>query len=118
MTARHARFGPFVLAVVAFTVISVFAYAGMMPRVLTMGGVDKILHATMGATLTFFLARALSGKKWLAMAFVLVPLAIDEYLQRLSTSRSSDWGDLLADAIGALVAVIAYDVITGGGETK
>jgi VanZ family protein len=84
---------------------STAAYTGAIPSLVAGHGIDKVLHATMGATLTFLLARALRGRTALAALLVLVPLATDEYLQRFSRMRSSDWGDLAADVVGALLAV-------------
>lgn len=101
---RTLRAAPLALSVAAFVVGSGVAYSGGLPGFAARHGVDKVLHATAAGTLTFFLARVLAGRAWLAAALVLVPLAIDEYMQRYSPLRSSDWGDLAADAVGALAA--------------
>jgi VanZ family protein len=96
---------PFCVAVVVVLALSIAAYSGKVPSLVAGHGIDKVLHGAMGATLTFLLARALRGRAVLAALLVLVPLATDEYLQRFSPTRSSDWGDLAADVVGALLAI-------------
>lgn len=96
---------PFIGAVALVIVISVFAYSGHIPSIVSEIGADKVLHAAMGCTLTVLLARVLRGRAWLAGVLVFLPLALDEYLQRFSTTRSSDWGDLFADFAGVAIAV-------------
>lgn len=102
----------FCVAVLVVVALSVAAYGGRMPSFVAGHGIDKVVHATMGATLTFLLARALRGRAVLAAFLVLVPLAMDEYLQRFSHMRSSDWGDLAADVIGALLAVAIHRALS------
>jgi VanZ family protein len=92
---------------------SIAAYAGRIPSLFAGPGIDKVLHATMGATLTFLLVPVLRGRAVLAALLVLAPLATDEYLQRFSPVRSSDWGDLAADAVGALLAVAIHRAVSG-----
>lgn len=105
---RRSRTAPFLAAVAAVIMISNAAYAGRIPPLIASHGLDKVLHAAMAAGLTFLLARVLGGRAWLAAALVLLPLATDEYLQRYSPARSSDWADLAADIVGALIAVAIY----------
>jgi VanZ family protein len=100
-----SRVLPFCVAVVVVVALSTVAYSGKIPSLITGHGIDKVVHGAMGATLTFLLARALRGRAVLAALLVLVPLATDEYLQRFSPMRSSDWGDLAADVAGALLAI-------------
>ena len=107
----RSRALPFLAAVAVVLSVSTVAYAGRVPRLIAGHGIDKVLHTTMAATLTLLLARALRGRTWLAALLVLVPLALDEYLQRYSLSRSSDWADLAADVLGAIVAVVAHRTV-------
>lgn len=104
----RSRTFPFFAAAAGVVGVSIAAYSGMTPTALSSHGVDKVLHATMAGILTFCLARALRGRAALAAVLVLVPLAIDEYFQRYSHQRSSDWGDLAADIAGALLVVAIY----------
>src|SRR5688500_18579937 len=102
----RSRTFPFVAAACSVIAVSIAAYSGLTPTALSSNGVDKILHATMGAILTFCLARALKGRAALAAVLVMIPLGIDEYLQRFSPRRSSDWGDFAADLASALLVVV------------
>jgi VanZ family protein len=102
----------FCFAVLVVVALSVAAYSGRIPSFVTGHGIDKVLHATMGATLTFLLARLFRGRAVLAALLVLAPLAADEYLQRFSPMRSSDWGDLAADVMGALLAVAIHRALS------
>jgi hypothetical protein len=99
---------PFAVAATTAVAVSIAAYAGMVPGFVAAHGVDKVLHAATGAMLTWLLARALRGRVLLAALLVVVPLAIDEYLQRYSAVRSSDWGDLAADVAGAVSIVLLH----------
>jgi len=97
---------PFVAAVALVIAISVLAYNGGVPSFVARLGLDKVLHAAMGFALTALLARALRGRAVVAGVIVMLPLATDEYLQRFSESRSSDWADLAADIIGVTLAIL------------
>src|SRR4051812_40629408 len=96
------RFIPIALTAGLAVAMSIFAYAGHVPPTVAAHGLDKVLHLTMSFVLTIGLGRALRGRVALAALAVFAMLAIDEYLQRFSSHRSSDWGDLLADAVGCL----------------
>ena len=74
---------PFIAAVALVVVISVLAYSGYIPSMVSRLGLDKVLHAAMGCALTVLLARALRGRAVLAGVLVMLPLATDEYLDRL-----------------------------------
>jgi VanZ family protein len=102
--ARH-RYAPFILACATVVALSLVAYAGHVPAFVAAHGIDKVLHAAMSLTLTALLARGLRGRALLAAVVVITPLAIDEYMQRFSASRSSDYGDLVADALGVMIAI-------------
>jgi len=95
----------FALASLGVVGVSAAAYTGHIPHVFSSHGVDKALHATMTFTLTFLLARLLRSRAVLAGLIVMIPVGIDEYAQRFSTSRSSDWLDLAADLVGVLLAI-------------
>jgi VanZ family protein len=109
---------PFLLAVATAVGVSVAAYAGMVPPFVSAHGVDKVLHAATGATLTWLLARVLGGRVWLAALLVLLPLATDEYFQRFSATRSSDWADLGADGLGAAVAIFFHVLHRARGDRE
>ncbi len=109
----RSRTFPFVAAVSGVVLASMAAYAGKTPHALTAHGVDKVVHASMTAVLTFLLTRALKGRAGLAALLVMVPVGIDEYFQRYSSNRSSDWGDLAADLVGALLVVAIYRLRRG-----
>lgn len=93
--------------------MSIYAYAGHVPPAVAAHGVDKVLHLTMSFVLTIGLGRALRGRVVIAALAVFAMLAIDEYCQRFSPHRSSDWGDLLADALGCLLAMILRARVAG-----
>lgn len=86
--------------------MSFVAYAGHVPSAVAGHGIDKVLHLAMSLILTLALGRALRGRVVLAAAAVFAVLALDEYLQRFSAHRSSDWGDLTADFVGCALAIV------------
>ncbi len=94
---------------------SAFAYAGALPMWFAAGNVDKGLHFAMASALAFFtdgvLARRalVPGKILLPLApvVVLVPVGIEEYLQRLSDVRSSSIWDFTADVLGVVAGTLA-----------
>jgi VanZ family protein len=98
--AYDRRLLSFSAAVLLAIAMSIVAYAGHVPPTVAAHGIDKVFHAAMGFALTLLLGRALRGRFVLAGCAVLVALATDEYLQRFSAYRSSDWFDLLADVVG------------------
>jgi VanZ family protein len=105
MVLARRRSAPFVFAACCVVAMSVVAYSGLVPPYVARYRIDKVLHAAMGFTLTFLLARALGGRALLAAVLVFVPVAVDEYFQRYSACRSSDWADLAADVVGIALAV-------------
>lgn len=102
---ERRRYLPLAVAAGAVVLMSTVAYTGRVPAFVAAHGIDKVLHATMTFTLTLLLARALRGRALLAAVLVMVPVAIDEYMQRFSPSRSSDWSDLVADFVGVALAL-------------
>ncbi len=94
---------------------SAFAYAGALPIWLAPHNVDKVLHFAMAAALAFFtdgvLARRtlIAGRIHLPLAtvVVLVPVGLEEYLQRLSEVRSSSIWDFTADVLGVAAGTLA-----------
>lgn len=104
------RFLLIALAAALALTMSILAYAGHVPPAVAAHGIDKILHLTMSLVLAIGLGRALPrssrARGVVAALAVFALLAIDEYCQRFSAHRSSDWGDLLADALGCSLAVI------------
>ena len=63
---ERRRYLPFALATALVVAISAAAYTHHLPALLGARGLDKVLHATMGATLTWLLSRALRGRVVLA----------------------------------------------------
>jgi hypothetical protein len=104
----------FAASIVLVVSMSILAYAGRVPAWVAPNDFDKVLHFSMCGALVFFLDRALGGRNawrgtWappLAALLILVPVAIEEYLQRLSPVRSSSIWDFTADAAGAVVMTI------------
>jgi hypothetical protein len=94
---------------------SALAYSGAMPRWLVPGNMDKVLHFSMAATLVFFADGALGRRALfaahrsppLAAVVVLVPLGVEEYLQRLSQLRTSSIWDFAADLAGVALGILA-----------
>lgn len=102
------RFLPLSIAAALAITMSLFAYSGHVPPEIAAHGIDKLLHAAMTFTLTLCLGRALRGRIALAASLVFAVFAVDEFLQRFSASRTSDWGDLLADGVGSTLAIAAW----------
>jgi hypothetical protein len=89
--------------------ISIGAYTGLLPTSLPdFPGFDKLGHAVLIGGLAFFLDGALAHRRLLqahafprlAPVLIVAAAGIEEYLQRLSSRRSSDWGDFAADVVG------------------
>ncbi len=102
-----------VASLAALVGVSIVAYLGKLPPWLpNVGGVDKVGHFFMFGSVAFFadgafgyrpLGRALAWPRF-APVLLWVPTAIDEWAQRFSPHRSSELGDLLADALGIVLA--------------
>jgi VanZ family protein len=86
---------------------------------------DKIVHTALYAILAFLVAGTIDAlaHRWpaidrlsaigrMALVFVAVCLhgLLDEVTQPL-TSRTFDWWDLAADAVGAIVALVIYGLL-------
>lgn len=106
-------------ALACFAVGAACAYGGLVPPFVAQARLDKVLHFLMGATLAGLLDGAL-GRRGIAPArgipkaalplaavLVLVPVGVEEYLQRFSACRSSSYGDFAADALGVAVGIWA-----------
>lgn len=91
------------------------AYARGVPGFVAAVGVDKALHFAMGAILAGLLDGALRGRGVvargraatmpLAALLVIVPVGIEEWAQRFSTTRTSCIEDFLADVFGVIVGI-------------
>jgi hypothetical protein len=89
--------------------VSIGAYAGILPTSISaVPHLDKLGHALLIGPIAFFLDGALDHRTLfrghafprLAPVAVLIVAGIEEYLQRLSPRRTSDWADFLADVVG------------------
>jgi len=89
--------------------VSIGAYAGVLPTALPdVPHLDKLGHALLIGGIAFFLDGAIDHRPLfrghafprLAPVVVLIVAGVEEYLQRLSPRRSSDWADYLADVVG------------------
>jgi VanZ family protein len=100
-----------ITSAVAMT-LTFLAYREDLPSWFVTGHQDKLWHFVIAGLLTFFLDGALKrrgvgpGRRIpLAAVVVLLPAALDEYVQRYATFRTSSLGDFAADAAGAAVFV-------------
>lgn len=89
--------------------MSNLAYREGLPELLTFGEIDKALHCALAGLLAFFLDGALQRRSAFkafglavpaAAMLILVPLGIEEYLQRYADFRTSSVLDFLADVVG------------------
>ena len=101
----------FALAVAGVVAVSIAAYAHALPPWIAPGNADKVFHFAMGGILALFLDAALRRRAaWssslappLSSVLILVPLGLDEYLQRYSAVRTSSIWDFAADVLGVVV---------------
>ncbi len=112
--ARRWRYWwpPAVWAALIFTASSLSPPSKPLP--FSFSGLDKIAHLGVFAVLALLLYRALRldaawtprrAALW-AMASAILYGALDEGHQWFTPGRSVEWGDWLADALGALAATI------------
>lgn len=84
-------------------------------------GWDKLLHAGSYGLLTLLVAQFLlylslnlRRAGWQAVSLATCYGALLEVLQLfLHTGRTAEWGDLLADAVGAILAYLAFRTFSG-----
>jgi VanZ family protein len=75
--------------------------------------IDKVLHFSIYTVFSFLLTRHLLDitTRWraalIAVAFVMVFGALDEWHQRFIPGRSTEFADWRADSLGALVGALA-----------
>lgn len=75
---------------------------------------DKVLHACGYAALAFTSAEALAVLRWgpsppfAALGYAVVHGATLEALQSAAPRRRAEWGDLLADVVGAILGVTGW----------
>lgn len=90
------------------------AYGNGLPDVFRVAGFDKLVHFTMAGMLAFFLDGALRRRALpltgtfavpVAAAIVLVPVGVEEALQRYSIYRMSSLWDFAADVAGVVVLI-------------
>jgi VanZ family protein len=72
-------------------------------------GFDKVVHGALFFGFAYFLLGALDTGRWRKSLAFLVAVgygALTEWLQPRISGRTGEWGDVLADAAGALAGVI------------
>jgi VanZ family protein len=102
------------LAIIALTSLSGPALPPLPGR-----DADKVIHAVVYAVLGALLARAVRASARFGTAVVVLVAALlaagygasDELHQRAVPGRSSDPGDLVADAAGGLVGALTFTLI-------
>ena len=106
---RHLAWsGGFVVTVAWALLASVLAYQERMPDMFR--EYDKAVHFVVSGALAFFLDGALRRrmiggpriKVPLAIVVLIVPMGIEEYLQRYAIFRTSSLGDFAADFAGVV----------------
>jgi VanZ family protein len=105
---RAAWWIGFALAVALALLLSFAAYTERLPSALAAGQSDKVIHLLVAGLLAFFLDGALARRNVvvvgapvsLAATLVLAPAALEEFLQRFSTTRESNVWDFAADVVG------------------
>lgn len=112
---RYAWWVGFGSTVAVAGALSALAYADRLPAELdAVPGSDKLLHGTLAGALAFFLDGALGRRDIvvaarriipLAAFLVLLPIGVEELLQRLSPVRSSSIWDYLADCVGVTISL-------------
>ncbi len=112
MGAARARTGwwvGFALAVAIALALSAAAYTERLPAAINaVDQSDKAIHFLVAGLLAFFLDGALARRDIplagarlpLGATLVLTPAAIEEFLQRFSTTRESNVWDFAADVAG------------------
>lgn len=95
-------------------ILNLAAYQGaLQPSLAFIPHWDKCLHFGLAGTITFFLDGALRRRSVgrrpiqipVAALMLLVPRAIEEYLQRYTSTRESSIYDCVADALGVTVFI-------------
>jgi VanZ family protein len=117
---RRAHVVGLVTSIALVVVASVVAYRDALPAV--PDGGDKVLHFAMSATLAFFADGALARRSAfrgplsppLSSILVLLPLGIEEYLQRLSPVRTSSIWDFAADVLGVVIGTLVSRALARG----
>lgn len=110
------RLGRIVAPVLAVLVSGLILLFGLSPRVPSPLRIlsDKVTHGVGYALLAFTSAEALAVLRWGpsppfgALAYAAAHGAALEAMQSYTPRRHAQWGDLLADAVGALVGVASW----------
>jgi polysaccharide biosynthesis protein VpsQ len=76
---------------------------------------DKIAHAVLYGIMVYLLNYGFNGKRWgraeIGSVIVFSFALIEEVSQLYFPSRSFDWFDLLADAVGIVVVTVVYRIM-------
>ncbi len=102
------------LLALALALACASAFAPQAPAAPSIGGFDKVAHFHVYGLLATLAFRALplpflSPRRWaLAWGLAIAMGVCDETIQSFNPARSASWADLLADAAGALLAVVLY----------
>jgi VanZ family protein len=107
-TRQLAWWGGFVVTLAWALLATVLAYQERMPNIFR--DHDKVVHFCVAGALAFFLDGALKRRMIggrhvnvpMASVVLLVPMALEEYLQRYATFRTASFGDFAADFAGVV----------------
>ncbi len=97
---------------VGFLSVGLVIYVSLMPNppdLTHMQGGDKIEHAAAYFTLTFWFGQiyARNRVRWaIGLAFIMLGVSM-EYLQRMTGYRTFEYGDMAANTVGVLCALLA-----------
>lgn len=110
MTTDPTRSAPLLWRVALALLVGTVLYLALVPHPPTQAdmGWDKLNHLTAFVTLTLVAFQAYARVRWRAAGGLLAFGALIEVLQAFTPTRSTDWADLVADALGiALGSLLA-----------
>jgi VanZ family protein len=89
-----------------YMLVAAIVYLSLAPSLgIDMGeGRDKVYHSLAYGTLMLWFAQAYARRRWFIIALACCALGVGlEYVQRWMGTRSFDYYDTLADAVGVIV---------------
>ncbi len=78
---------------------------------------DKLAHMGFFLALTLLLCELFSREAWIPLAIAITLALVDEWHQIYLPGRTFGWGDLMADSIGALLAIYLVRTLRGATHT-